>query len=112
MKQDDLIAKNGLVSEVKTLIEQSKKEAAVAVNATITLLYWEVGKRINREILKEKRAEYGKQVVSGLSEQLKEEYGNGWSKRHLHHCLRFAETFPDVNIVHAVRTQLSWTHFT
>ena len=110
MKQDKLELKDGLVSEIKTLIEQSKQQVAVTVNATITMLYWEIGKRINTEILNNQRAEYGKQIVSTLSRQLELEYGSGWSKRHLHHCLRFAEIFTEEKIVHTLCAQLSWSH--
>lgn len=110
MKQDNLETTNGLVSEIKTLIEQSKQHISVTVNATITLLYWNIGKKINDELIKEKRAEYGKQIVSTLSQQLELEYGSGWSKRHLHHCLRFAEIFPEIKIVHTLCAQLSWSH--
>lgn len=99
-----------LASEIKLLIEQSRQKVAVAVNATLSRLYWQIGKRINEEILQNKRAEYGKEIVATLSRQLTEEYGNGWSKRQLHHCLRFAETFPDSTIVHTLCTQLSWSH--
>ncbi|MBU1097062.1 MAG: DUF1016 family protein [Bacteroidetes bacterium] len=99
-----------LFGEFKHLIEESRKQVAVAVNSTITMLYWQIGKRINKEVLKEKRAEYGKQIVQTLSENLTNEYGQWWGKRHLHHCLRFAETFPNIQIVNALRTQLSWTH--
>jgi predicted nuclease of restriction endonuclease-like (RecB) superfamily len=99
-----------LFSEVKALIEQSRQTVAVAVNSTMTMLYWEVGRRINAEVLNDQRAEYGKQIVVALSAQLTSEYGKGWSTRHLHHCLRFADVFPDVKIVNALRTQLSWTH--
>ncbi len=106
----DLDKNSGIVGDIKTLIEQSKQQVAVAVNATITLLYWQVGNRINSEILKDKRAEYGKEIISTLSRQLELEYGNGWSKRHLHHCVRFAEIYPDINIVHTLCTQLSWSH--
>ena len=49
-----------LISEIKTLIEQSKQQVAVAVNASITMLYWQIGTRINKEILNDLRAEYGK----------------------------------------------------
>lgn len=79
-----------LVSEIKTLIEQSKQQIAVTVNSTITMLYWQVGNRITTEVLKEQRAEYGKEMVSSLSKHLELEYGSGWCKRHLHHCIRFA----------------------
>ncbi len=99
-----------LVSDVKILIEQSKQQVSIAVNATITMLYWQIGNRINKEILNDQRAEYGKQIVATLSRQLELEYGSGWSKRHLHHCLRFAEIYPDIKIVHTLCTQLSWSH--
>ena len=76
----------------------------------ISLLYWQIGKRINEEILQNQRAEYGKEIVSALSEQLTIDYGSGWSKRQLHHCIRFAEVFPDFEIVHTLCSQLSWSH--
>jgi len=110
MTQGNLENKNTFINEIKSLIEQSKNQLAVAVNATITTLYWNIGKKINDEILKEQRAEYGKQIVATLSKQLSGEYGNGWSEKQLRHCLRFAETIQDEQIVSAVRTQLSWTH--
>jgi predicted nuclease of restriction endonuclease-like (RecB) superfamily len=56
------------------------------------------------------RAEYGKQVIAGLAERLTATYGKGWSRQQLRHCLRFAEIFPDHQIVSALRRQLSWTH--
>jgi hypothetical protein len=110
MKQENLENKNILVSEIKTLIEQSKNQLAVAVNSTITMLYWNIGKKINNEILKSQRAEYGRQIVANLSKELCAEYGTGWSEKHLRHCLRFAETIQDEQIVSAVRRQFSWTH--
>ena len=99
-----------LFGEIRQLIEESRKQVAVAVNSTITMLYWQIGKRINEEVLKEKRAEYGEQIVNVLSAQLTQEYGSGWSEKHLRHCLRFAERFQDETIVSALRRQLSWTH--
>ena len=102
--------KSQLYYEIKNLIENSKQKVAVSVNAEITLLYWHVGKKIKEEILRNKRADYGKHIVESLASQLQTDYSRGWSKRQLHHCLRFAEVFPDVEIVHALRTQLSWTH--
>jgi predicted nuclease of restriction endonuclease-like (RecB) superfamily len=83
---------------------------AITVNATLSLLYWQIGKRINEEILQNQRAEYGKEIVSALSRQLTLDYGTGWSKRQLHHCIRFAEVFPDFEIVHTLCSQLSWSH--
>jgi hypothetical protein len=97
-------------SDIRHLIEETRKSVAVAVNAGLTMLYWQVGKRINDEVLLNERAEYGKQVVEMLSAKLTEEYGSGWSRKQLLHCLRFAAVFPDTEIVYALRRQLTWTH--
>lgn len=69
-----------------------------------------MGHRIHTEILQGQRAEYGKQIIATLSQQLTQAYGRGWSANQLRHCLHFAETFPDEQIVSALRRQLSWTH--
>ncbi|BCG65406.1 MAG: hypothetical protein methR_P3238 [Methyloprofundus sp.] len=99
-----------LFAEVKDLIQSAKQQAAVAVNAELTLLYWQVGKRIADEVLKGERAEYGQQVIKTLAKQLTESVGKGWSSQQLRHCLRFAEVFPDNQIVSTVWRQLSWSH--
>jgi len=101
---------SSLFTEVKTLIQSAKQQAAVVVNAELTLLYWQVGQRIANEVLKGERADYGKQIIKSLSKQLTQSVGKGWSTQQLHHCLRFSETFPDQEIVYALRRQLSWTH--
>ena len=74
------------------------------------MLYWQVGDRIQTEILQGQRAEYGKQIVATLSQQLTQTYGKGWSEKQLRHCLHFAQIFPDEQIVSALRRQLNWTH--
>jgi len=70
-------AKN-LFSEIKHLIEESRQSVAQAVNTGLTSMYWNIGKRINEEVLGNKRAEYGKKIVHALSAQLIKEYGNGF----------------------------------
>lgn len=100
---------NKLFSEIKQLIEEARQ--TVAVNAATTVLYWSIGERVNREVLRTKRAEYGKELVKSLSRYLTETYGKGWSEKQLRHCLRFAETLPNKEILYALSSQLSWTHF-
>ena len=92
MSKSALKPLESLVGEIKTLIEQSRQQVAVTVNATMTMLYWQIGRRINQEVLKEQRAEYGRQIVVSLAQQLETEYGRGWSEKQLRHCLRTAET--------------------
>ncbi len=101
-----------LFAEVKQLIQSAKQRAVVAVNVELTLLYWQVGKRIADEVLGGERAEYGKQVMASLAQQLTLDYGKGWSKRNLAQMVRFSEIFPDFQIVQALSAQLSWSHFT
>lgn len=99
-----------IAADIKQLIDTSRQHVAIAVNSEITLLYWKVGKRINEEVLRNQRAKYGKQVMVMLAKQLAEDYGKGWGKTQLGYCMQFAELFPEEQIVHALRGQLSWTH--
>ena len=99
-----------LFSEIRKLIEQSKQRVAIAVNSEMTMLYWHIGKLINREVLNNKRADYGKQIIVTLSNKLTQEYGRGWSEKQLRHCLRVAEIFEDKDILSALSRELTWTH--
>lgn len=104
------IAPLPLLDDLRRMIEETRQSLAVTVNAALTQLYWRVGKRINDEILKGERADYGERILPTLSAKLTAEYGRGWGEKQLRHCLRSAETFPDEQIVSALRRQLSWTH--
>jgi hypothetical protein len=100
-----------LLSDLRQLIAEARQDVARQVNSALVLLYWRVGKRIRQDILKEKRAEYGEQIVATVSRQLTVEFGPGFSMRNLWHMVRFSEMFPDQKIVNALSTQLGWTHF-
>ena len=52
-----------IISDIKTLIEQNRQQITISINATMTLLYWQIGKRIKSEVLQNQRAEYRKQIV-------------------------------------------------
>ncbi len=101
----------GLLPELRQLIQTARHTVAVAVNSALTTLYWQIGVRIRREILREKRAAYGEEIVHALSAQLSEEFGRGFGRRNLFRMIRFTEVFPDPKIVSALMTQLGWTHF-
>ena len=100
-----------LLTDVRKLILGTREGVARIVNAGLVTLYWEIGTRIRKDILKEKRAEYGEQIVSALGTQLVAEFGEGFGARNLFRMIRFSEVFPDAKIVSALRTQLGWTHF-
>ena len=99
-----------LVTELRQLIDSARRRAAVAVNAELTLLYWQVGERIHREILGGQRAGYGDEVVAALARHLCAEYGRGWSARQLRLFIRFAQAYPEAQIVHTLCAKLSWSH--
>jgi methionine synthase II (cobalamin-independent) len=73
------ITNHSLLEQIKNLIEQTKQNVAVAINSSMTMMYWHIGKLINHEILQNKRAEYGKEIVATVSQQLSEQYGKGYS---------------------------------
>ncbi len=100
-----------LLADVRQMILQTRESVARAVDSGLTTLYWHIGRRILQDVLKEKRAGYGEEIVSALGRQLEQEFGRGFSGKSLHHMIRFAETFPDEQIVSALRGQLTWTHF-
>lgn len=97
--------------DIRRLIEEARSAVALTVNTAMTMLYWQIGKRINEEILKGKRAEYGEEIVSTLSRHLINEYGSGFSAKNLMHMMKLAEVFPDEQIVSTLWRQLSWSHF-
>ena len=107
---NNTIDSTGFLLEIKSLIEQSKNKVALVVNAEITVLYWNVGNRINTEVLGNERAEYGKQIVQSLSAQLSIEYGKGWGEKQLRQCMQFATVFPEKEIVYTLCRELSWSH--
>lgn len=108
---NSLVNGKELIAEVREMILQARQEVARQVNSALVLLYWRVGKRIHQDILKEKRAGYGGEIVPTLSTELVPEFGSGFSTRNLWHMIRFVEVFPDEKIVNALSTQLGWTHF-
>ena len=100
-----------LLKDLRELIATARQDVARQVNSALVLLYWRIGQRIRQDFLKEKRAEYGEQIVSAVSRELAVEFGQGFSEKNLWHMIRFAEVFPDEEILSALRRELSWTHF-
>ncbi len=105
------LPEQALFTEISALIEQARATVAAQANHTATLLYWNVGRRINTVILQEKRAEYGKRIVSALATQLQEKFGRTFELRNLRRMMQFASQFPDWEIVSPLATQLNWSHF-
>jgi predicted nuclease of restriction endonuclease-like (RecB) superfamily len=100
-----------LVAELRQLISDARRQTATVVNAALTLLYWRVGDRIRRNVLGNERAEYGRQILATLSQELVAEFGRGFDATNLTRMMKFAEAFPNEEIVATLAQQLSWSHF-
>lgn len=100
-----------LFVSIKQLIEQSKQNVVVVVNATMSMLYWQIGKRISEELQNRSSSEmYGKQLVASLCRPLESEYGTSFSEKNVRRMIQFSERFPDEKMVVSLIRQLSWTH--
>lgn len=102
---------NNLFADIRKMIEAAKSQVAATVNSAMTLMYWHIGDRINREVLGGERAAYGKQIVETLALKLTDEYGKGFDSKSLHRMMQFASVFPDIQIVAPLVRKLSWSHF-
>jgi predicted nuclease of restriction endonuclease-like (RecB) superfamily len=100
-----------LVTDLRQIILKAREQVARAVDSGLVLLYWSIGHRIRTDVLNEKRAEYGQKILHAVSTKLVVEFGQGYSARNLANMIRFAEVFPDIQIVSVLGRQLSWTHF-
>ena len=98
-------------NDLSQLIEQSQQKVVSQVNNALTILFWNIGRRINEEVLKNKRAEYAGQIVSTVSTQLKNQYGKNFEMRNLRRMMQFATQFTDLNILISLSSYLSWSHF-
>lgn len=98
-----------LIKDIKTLILESRVQAARAIDHTRVLMYWNIGKRIfEEEQAGKERADYGIYLIKSLSKELQPEFGSGFSVRQLELMRQFYKIFP---IANALRSQLSWAHY-
>jgi predicted nuclease of restriction endonuclease-like (RecB) superfamily len=100
-----------IVLEISALMEESKQQVVRTANSTLTLLFWQVGKRINEEVLKNERAQYGKQIVATVSAQIELRYGRNFNEKNVRRMMKFASEFSDFEILPPLAAKLSWSHF-
>ena len=124
-----ILSQQSLIQDACAIIDQAQESAYRQVNETLIKRNWLLGMRIQHEVLKDKRAEYGQQVVKKLAQSLVERYGKGFQMANLYHFISFYNYHPDIfyaasrkssdteieNIFYALRAKfpirLSWTHY-
>jgi hypothetical protein len=100
---------DGLVGELRALIQSARRQALRAVDVVQVRTCWEVGRHIVEfEQGGAARAQYGAKLLPSLAERLTAEFGKGFDERNLWYMRCFYQAFP---ILNAVRTELSWTHY-
>jgi len=108
-KEVELIEDNSNLYEFsRDLILNSRKLVYHTANFVMVETYWRIGEKIVEEQGGVERSKYGDGLIASLSKKLTAEFGNGFTVRNLHAMRQFYLQFP---IVHALRAQLSWTHY-
>ena len=105
-------AVGNLMTDLRQIIDEARIHVASTANYELTMMYWHIGERINRDVLGNERATYGKQIIATVSRQLQAWYGSkGFEERTIRRMVQFAQEFPDWQIVSPLVSKLSWTHF-
>ena len=87
--EEMLVSSQGLFQDACAIIEQAQLVAYRAVNEILIKRNWLLGMRIQHEVLKNQRAEYGEQIIANLASQLTERYGRGYKKSNLYLFISF-----------------------
>ena len=90
-----ILSQGELYNDACSLIERAQASAYRSVNDIIIKRNWLLGLRIQHEVLKEQRAEYGEQVIKKLAEELTCKYGRGFKKSNLYLFVTFYQNHPD-----------------
>lgn len=99
-----------LYNDVINLIENTKRKVVSQINTEFVILNWNIGGKIKNELLKNKKPEYGKEVIKELSKRLKFQYGRGYSYSNLYRMLQINEIFKDFEKFATLSQKLSWSH--
>jgi predicted nuclease of restriction endonuclease-like (RecB) superfamily len=126
------ISKGGLYADIKSILEQAKGKAIIAVNFSMVIAYWEIGKRIvEDEQQGNERAAYGESVLKELSKKLSADFGKGFTVVNLENFRKFYQSYAvrrkldepksdavrriseeeTSSIASTLRRELSWTHY-
>lgn len=72
-----------LMTDLRQIIDEARIHVASTANYELTMMYWHIGERINRVILGNERATYGKQIVPQVATQLQNIYGHKGKERRM-----------------------------
>lgn len=102
------IVPTAFYSHIAEVLLSARERAYSAVNYSMVLAYWEIGRSIVEKQHGKERAAYGDALIKGLSERLTDDFGRGFDASNLLNMRRFYLAFP---IQDALRPELTWTHY-
>ncbi|WP_176464545.1 YhcG family protein [Flectobacillus sp. BAB-3569] len=98
-----------LYHSIAEILRNTQQRAYSAVNLSMIDAYWHIGQKIVEEEQQgNERAKYGDNLLQRLSQELSDEFGKGFNLTNLKYIRQFYLAFP---IRHALRGELSWTHY-
>ncbi len=100
-----------LITDLHQLINSARSTVVSTINREMTLLYWNMGKRLRKDIVQTDRAAYGEQILQTVSAELTVQYGKGFSTRNLWLFMNFYDAFPHPEVLSPLIQKLSWSHF-
>lgn len=94
---------------LKQKIKTAQIKAAMSVNSQLVILYWEIGKTI---LGKQEQEGWGTKVTDNLSRDLQKSFPEmkGFSVRNLKYMRKFAESYPDFQLVQQLAALIPWFH--
>lgn len=102
----------GLYQGIRDILLSARTQVRQTVNTAMVQTYWQIGRLIvEDEQGGEKRAEYGKRVLTELSMRLSAEFGKGFAPNNLRNFRQFYLCFSKEEICDTVCSELSWSHF-
>lgn len=100
-----------ITTDIRSILSEARRVTARAVNTTMTVAYWLIGKRI---VVEEQngadKAAYGEGLLKTLSKELTAEFGNGFSYPNLYKMRQFYMTYCDSEILSTLCIKLPWSH--
>ena len=95
------------IEEIKKEIQNQRISVVLSANSSMICLYWKIGKAI---LQKQKEEGWGAKVIDRMAKDLKEAFPDmtGFSPRNIKYMRKFAECWPDFEIVQQVVAQIPW----
>lgn len=106
--ENNLLNNEALVNEIASIITNARNNVAKQVNNELLNAYWNIGRVIVEDELKNNRGEYGKKQLLAISKNLTNKFGKGFSQSNLYNMKMFYTKYP---IFQSVTGKLSWTHY-